>query len=115
MGRFIRFSIQDKFNYFIILMEKYGYSFEKAVDMVGFDLGQMIIAHDNYLPAHKQIDRLNRGNKTYQYVGNGHFRRVNKNGSFCIDGKSKIVDGAKRIGFVDNPLKYALMNGKEKK
>lgn len=109
-----QFNTRDKFNFLIVLIEKYGHSFKDALNKTDLSLGEMIHCHDNYLPLQRQIDVLNRGNKKYKYMGSGHFRRINKNGNPCVDGKSKIVDGAKRIGFRDNPLKYVWMNGKEK-
>jgi len=101
-----RFNTKDKFNFMIILIEKYGHDFESALSKVDLTLGEMIYAHDKLLPTERQIALLNKGNKKYKYLGNGHFRRVNSNGCPCVDGKSKMVDGAKRIGFIDNPLKY---------
>ncbi len=109
--------IKDRFGFMLWLMD-YGESFDNALFKSELTLGESIYAHDNILTAHKRIltitkGKSKRGNKQYRYEGKGNFRRINSLGHRCLDGKSTMVDGAVRLGFVANPLKYAL-DGKEK-
>ena len=109
--------IKDRFGFLIWLME-YGESFDNALFKSELTLGESIYAHDNLLTPQNRIltitkGKSKRGNKQYRYEGKGHFRRINSLGHKCLDGKSTTVDGAVRLGFVANPLKYAL-DGKEK-
>ncbi len=106
--------IRDRFNFMVWLLDN-GDSFDKALTKSELTLGESIFAHDYVLTPQKRCLTIrNSKGKRYQYQGKGHFRRIDSLGRKCIDGKSKMVDGAVRLGFVDNPLKYAL-NGKEGK
>ena len=110
--------IKDRFGFLIWLMD-YGESFDNALFKSELTLGESIYAHDYILTAHKRIltitkGKSKRGNKQYRYEGKGHFRRINSLGHRCLDGKSKMVEGADKLGFVANPLKYALDGRKEK-
>ena len=106
--------IRDRFNFMVWLLES-GEEFDKALFKSELTLGESIFAHDYILTAQNRILTIrNSKGKRYQYEGKGHFRRIDSLGRKCIDGKSKMIDGAVRLGFVANPLKYAL-NGKEGK
>jgi len=103
--------IKDRFNFLCWLLDD-GEPFDKSLLKSGLTLGESIFAHDYILPPQNRILTIrNSKGKRYQYQGKGHFRRIDSLGRKCIDGKSKMIDGAVRLGFVANPLKYAL-NGK---
>jgi hypothetical protein len=106
--------IRDRFNFMLWLVE-HGEEFDNALSKSELTLGESIFAHDYILTPQKRILTIrNSKGKRYRYEGKGHFRRIDSLGRKCIDGKSRHIDGAKRLGFVANPLKYAL-NGKEDK
>ncbi len=106
--------IKDRFNFMCWLMDS-GDSFDKALSKSELTLGESIFAHDYVLsPQNRILTIRNSKGKRYQYEGKGHFRRIDSLGRKCIDGKSREIDGAVRLGFVGNPLRYAL-NGKESK
>ena len=110
--------IKSRF-YFLIWLMEYGESFQSALVKSEMTLGECIYAHDVILSPQNRIQTITRGkskrgNKQYRYKGKGQFRRIDRLGREIIDGRSKVVDGAVKLGFVDNPLRYAL-DGKGKK
>ncbi len=105
--------IKDRFNFMVWLLES-GEEFDDALFKSELTLGESVYAHDHILtPQNRILIHTEESGKRYKYEGKGLFYRIDSLGRRCIDGKSKYIDGAKKIGFVGNPLKYAL-NGKEK-
>ena len=106
--------IKDRFHFLCWLMDN-GDPFDKALFKSELTLGESIFAHDYVLTPQNRIQTIRKASgKQYRYEGKGHFRRIDSLGRKCIDGKSRMVDGAVRLGFVDNPLKYALDGRKGK-
>jgi len=105
--------IKDRLNFLLWLVDN-GDGVDKALLKSELTLGESVYAHDHLLtPQNRILTITNESGKQYRYEGKGLFYRIDSLGRRCIDGKSRYIDGAKRIGFRDNPLKYAL-NGKER-
>ena len=100
------FSRKDKWRFIRVLVEKWNDTLEQAMDKANVSIKEAIEIHDNILPDRYQVKEITIQNKKYRYVGNGHFRRIDKLGRFIIDGKSSQVNGAKRIGLYMNPLQF---------
>jgi len=103
-----RIKIRDRYVFFLACIN-FGDSFEKALNKSQMDLVESIIAHDNFLREDQRIKRIIQNNKTYKYMGGGHFRRIDKLGRFYCE-INKI--GVKKLGFIANPLKYIFDKGK---
>jgi hypothetical protein len=105
--------IKDRFNFLLWLVD-HGEEPDKALLKSELTLGESVYAHDNLLSPQKRILTIRKANgKRYRYEGRGLFYRIDSIGRRCIDGKSKYIDGAKAIGFIGNPLPYALNGRKE--
>ena len=105
--------IKDRFNFLCWLVDS-GENVNDALLKSELTLGESIIAHDHFLSPEKRILTIRKENgKRYRYEGKGLFYRIDSLGRRCIDGKSKYIDGAKAVGFRDNPLPYALNGRKE--
>ena len=105
--------IRDRFNFLVWLVE-HGEDVNNALLKSELTLGESVYAHDNLLPQENRILTIRKENgKRYRYEGKGLFYRIDSLGRRCIDGKSKYIDGAKAVGFRDNPLPYALNGRRE--
>jgi hypothetical protein len=105
--------IKDRLNFLLWLVE-HGEEADKALLKSELTLGESVYAHDYLLtPQNRILTIRNEEGKRYRYEGRGLFYRIDSLGRRCVDGKSRYIDGAKRIGFQGNPLKYALNGRKE--
>lgn len=112
------FTIGDRFNFLVYLLSN-DHTITEAIAKAEMTLAECIYCHDVLLPDSRKLTILAEngsapdyrrivecGGKRYRYEGNGIFRRVDKLGRPTVDGKSREVDGATRIGFKANPLYY---------
>lgn len=101
------FKLVDRFNFFLACVG-FGDNYEKALHKAQLSLPEAIIAHDNFLPETKKVKEIVIDGKKYRYVGNGHFRRIDKLGRYYVE-TNKI--GVKKLGFVKNPLEFIFKKG----